>query len=209
MSRFRWGRVVIVAVALGALGGCDIDVGELILKGPSMKESTDPEVLKANAARQKAEDIKEAEIGRDAFLKSGDDEALDEAVRRNGDDPELRAYDKVRADLARLSRGREAAGSMEGFRQGVELLNAVAKARKARNAPTDLLSVRKDASMEIIKAMANMLRHGGSGALKTPAVGTPDRPLFDSYCEAIRKHDTAFRTDNNLFLHRTAFGEVC
>ncbi len=216
----RWVRAVAtsaVTLALVSMTACELDL-DLTDIGEQIENSKDAQTRRAAEAAKKAAAVAEANKARDEFLKDpeANAEKLDEAIAKNPDDPELRAYKKVERDIYRESLGREGRSSSLGLKEGLELLDAVAKsreaARRAKDPPVVLPNtpearkkeeseVRRETSLHLMEALARMMIGTTTGSFgNVPNVQS--NALWDDYCNMLTSHEERWPADINTTVHR-------
>jgi hypothetical protein len=196
-------RLVLLALGtllMGSTTSCDLEfdfVADAIGQ-QQMKHSRNPEVLAIRQIRANAYRMDKARLARNKFIATGDQSALDEALKADPHDPELLALDYARALVAEHD-------SDEAER----LFIKVVLDRRVRGLNDDVEATKQEVSRLALDAFARMMAKRLSGGILAPSPGDPNRPLYDRYCAQLRHHNRTYASDGWTVAHQLDFGVPC
>ncbi len=190
---------------------CEFDPVNIvgIVPDKTFAESEDPEVRKVAEANRKRQAIKDAAASRKRYLATGDKAALDEALLKTPDDPELRAL-----ETAHILRHRIGKVDFEEARR--ELREKIALQREAKRTPAQRSQVNQEAEDAAVKQEADEALVIAYALLLTKGrradIGAaPERDL-EAYCAAVNTHKKSWPNStffHTLGQHNITFGDPC
>ena len=172
-------------------------------------ESDDPEVRRVAEANRKRQAIKDAAAGRKRYLETGDKAALDEALVKTPDDPELLALETAHILRHRI-------GQIDFVEARRELRAKIALQREAKRTPAQRSqvkqkaedqAVRQEADEALVVAYALLLTKG-----KRTDIGTVPENDLVAYCAAVNTHKKSWPSStffHELGQHNITFGDPC
>ena len=196
----RLAMLALGALLLGSTVSCDLEfdfVADAIGQ-QEMKHSRDPDVMAVRQIRANAYRMNKARLARNKFIATGDQSALDEALKADPHDPELLALDYARASVIE-----------NDSNEGLRLFTKVVLDRRVRGLNDDVEATRQEVSRLALDAFARIMAKRLSGGIRTPGPDDPNKALYDNYCAQLRHHTRTYASDGWTVAHQLDFGVPC